>query len=401
MQINYDDYLSDRSRNIPGSFIREILNLTQQDDFISLAGGLPNPQFFPVDEFQAAMQNVLCQNGKRLMQYGVTQGLPELREWVANRYRNLYGANIVPEQIIITNGSQQGLFLSGNVFINAGDPLMIEKPSYLGAIQAFSSFFPKFCPVDLEADGISLADFERVAKHSGARLFYGIPNFQNPSGISYSLEKRDKLAGLLRKYEVVMIEDDPYGEIRFSGEPVPPVYSHLPKQVIWSGSFSKMISPGIRMGWLCVPNPLLKYFTRSKEAMDLHSNNLLQAAILQFLTDNDIDEHLVTIRKAYFQQKETMRAAIETYFPPEIKITNPDGGMFLWAELPEGIDMQTLVEKAIQEKVMFVPGQSFFTEPNTKNYMRLNFSNASPENITEGIRRLSVAIERVVQVVAG
>jgi 2-aminoadipate transaminase len=185
--------------------------------------------------------------------------------------------------------ARSGAFSFRNVFLNAGDPLMIEKPLILGPSRLFHRFSQNSVRL-IGADGISLADFERLAKHSGARLVLRDPEFPEPIRISYSLEKRDKLAGLLRKYEVVMIEDDPYGEIRFSGEPVPPVYSHLPKQVIWSGSFSKMISPGIRMGWLCVPNPLLKYFTRSKEAMDLHSNNLLQAAILQFLTDNDIDE---------------------------------------------------------------------------------------------------------------
>ncbi len=393
MEFNYESLISECCKNIPRSFIREILEVAEQPNFISFAGGLPNPAYFPLEQMHNAFLKVMENDGREALQYSGSQGFLPLREWICTRYNKMYGTAMTPRNIIITNGSQQALDMLGKMFINPGDPLMLERPSYLGAIQAFSAYLPYFHQVRLTSEGIDLDEMERVIIKTNARVLYGIPNFQNPSGISYSEETRKELAILLEWHGVVFIEDDPYNEIRFEGTPHPPVFSYLPEQVIWCGSFSKMIAPGIRTGWICAPEELMPQLLRIKQASDLQSNNLIQRVIFQFLNDNRPEDHLQKVKSVYKSQKDTMVQAIHEHFPEGSEHTNPEGGMFIWLTLPEGFDTEKLVEKSLQKKVAFVPGRSFFTAEDGKRNMRLNFSNASEEMIMEGMKLLGETIK--------
>lgn len=394
METHYENLISKSCKNIPPSFIREILAVAEQPGMISFAGGLPNPTYFPVEQMKIAFAEMMNSGGKEILQYAGSQGYLPLREWICARYNTRYGMNIRPENILITNGSQQALDMLGKLFINPGDPLLMEKPSYLGAIQAFSAYSPQFRQVQLNRDGIDLNQLEDEILRNGARILYSIPNFQNPSGISYSAEIRRDLAVLLDWYEMMLIEDDPYNEIRFEGDFLPPVYTHNPERTIWCGSFSKMISPGIRAGWICAPTGLIPHLLRIKQASDLHTNNVVQQLIFRFLTDHDPDEHLRKVRGVYKAQKDFMIAAIKRHFPEEISYTNPEGGMFIWATLPGHVNTNTIVDEAIEKKVVFVPGRSFYTSDTCHNNMRLNYSNAPEEMIEEGIKRLGAILKK-------
>ena len=393
MNFNYESLISESCKNIPPSFIREILDVADQTDLISFAGGLPNPAYFPTEKISKAFQKVMEADGREALQYSGSQGFFPLRDFICRRYNKMYGLKMRPQNIIITNGSQQALDMLGKLFINPGDPLILEKPSYLGAIQAFSAYQPDFHQVHLSEKGIDLDRLETVFSATNARILYGIPNFQNPSGISYSEENRKELAVMLEWYGAVFIEDDPYNEIRFEGRPLPPVFSYLPEQVIWCGSFSKMIAPGIRTGWLYAPDELVSGLLRIKQASDLQSNNLVQRVIFQFLNDNDPEDHLQKVRIAYRNQKDAMVQAIREFFPEGTQHTNPEGGMFIWVTLPEGFDTSLLIGESLREKVAFVPGRSFFTSGNGERNMRLNFSNAPEEMIMEGMKRLGKTIK--------
>lgn len=394
METNYESLISKSCRNIPTSFIREILAVCEQPGFISFAGGLPNPTYFPVDQMKEAFAEIMGAEGQATLQYAGSQGYYPLRQWICNWYNARYNLKIVPENILITNGSQQALDITGKLFINPGDPLMLEKPSYLGAIQAYSAYRPKFHQISLTPDGPDLNELEDVVLKTGSRIFYGIPNFQNPTGISYSGETRQNLAILLDWYGIMFIEDDPYNEIRFEGEFLPPVYALNPEQAIWCGSFSKMVSPGIRAGWICAPHELMPHLLRIKQAADLHTNNIVQRLIYRFLRDNDPDDHLRNVRSAYKAQKDCMIESIRKHFPEEVSYTNPEGGMFIWASLPESLNSEDLIKSAIQEKVVFVPGKSFYTEAEGYRNMRLNYSNSSEEMIEEGIKRLGNILKK-------
>ncbi|OFX34969.1 MAG: hypothetical protein A2W90_06185 [Bacteroidetes bacterium GWF2_42_66] len=393
MNFNYESLISESCKNIPRSFIREILEIAEHPDFISFAGGLPNPAYFPLEQMNKAFQKVMENDGREALQYSGSQGFLPLREFICKRYNSLYATKMCPQNIIITNGSQQALDMLGKLFINQEDPLILEKPSYLGAIQAFSAYLPDFHQVHLTENGIDLNELEDVITKTNARILYGIPNFQNPSGISYSEETRKELAILLEWHGIIFIEDDPYNEIRFEGTPLPPVFSHLPEQVIWCGSFSKMIAPGIRTGWMCAPDELIPKLLRIKQASDLQSNNLIQRVIFRFLNDNEPEEHLQKVKSAYKKQKDTMIKAIREFFPEGSVHTNPEGGMFIWLTLPDGFDTEKVIEKSLQKKVAFVPGKSFFTAEGGSRNMRLNFSNASEEIIMEGMKRLGETIK--------
>lgn len=394
METNYESLISKSCKNIPSSFIREILAVSEQPDFISFAGGLPNPGYFPIQQMKKAFMEIMDTDGSSTLQYAGSQGYYPLREWICNRYNALYNLKITPENILITNGSQQALDMTGKLFINPGDPLIMEKPTYLGAIQAFSAHRPQFHQIRLTDQGIDLNELEDIALRTGSRFLYGIPNFQNPSGITYSAETRENLAILLDWHGIMFVEDDPYNEIRFEGEFLPPVYALNPEKTIWCGSFSKMISPGIRAGWICAPKELIPHLLRIKQASDLHTNNIVQRIIHRFLCDNDPEEHLRNVRSAYKAQKDCMIESIKRHFPEEISYTNPEGGMFIWATLPENLNSEELIKTAIENKVVFVPGKSFYTSGEGDRNIRLNYSNSSGEMIEEGIKRLGKVIKK-------
>lgn len=394
METNYESLISKNCKNIPSSFIREILAVSEQPDIISFAGGLPNPSYFPIQQMKKAFMEIMDTEGSSTLQYAESQGFYPLREWICNRYNALYNLKITPENILITNGSQQALDMTGKLFINPGDPLIMEKPTYLGAIQAFSAYRPQFHQIRLTDQGIDLNELEDIALKTGARFLYGIPNFQNPSGITCSAETRENLAILLDWYGIMFVEDDPYNEIRFEGEFLPPVYALNPEKTIWCGSFSKMVSPGIRAGWICAPKELISHLLRIKQASDLHTNNIVQRIIHRFVGDNDPEEHLKKVRSAYKAQKDCMIESIMKHFPEEISYTNPEGGMFIWATLPEKLNSEELIKTAIENKVVFVPGKSFYTSGEGTRNIRLNYSNSSEEMIEEGIKRLGNVMKK-------
>ena len=376
------------------SFIREILKVTEDPEIISFAGGLPNPKFFPVKEIANASLKVLEENGENVLQYSTTEGYLPLREYIAERYRKKKGLKVDPDEILITNGSQQGIDLIGKIFLDKGDQIVIERPGYLGAIQAFSMYEPIFQSIPLLDDGIDTNLLERTFRGNRIKLFYAVPNFQNPSGITYSRQRRRDVANILKKHNAIFVEDDPYGELRFIGEDLPSIRAYLEDNIILLGSFSKIITPGLRLGWICAKKDIMERIIVAKQASDLHSNYLSQRIVHQYLIDNDIDKHILKIRDAYKKRRDLMVSMIVEYFPEEIKYTKPEGGMFLWITLPKRISSLDLVDLAIKENVAFVPGNAFYVDGGGNNTLRLNFSNSDEEKIEEGIKRLANIIKK-------
>jgi 2-aminoadipate transaminase len=388
---------ADRMKTTSKSFIREILKVTQQPEVISFAGGLPNPGFFPVEEIAQASAKVLAKDGRNVLQYSTSEGYLPLREFIAKRYLRKSGLKIEPDDILITNGSQQGIDLIGKVFLNKGDRVVIERPGYLGAIQAFSIFEPKFQSVPLLDDGIDTDLLEKALGKDNTKLLYTIPNFQNPSGISYSGKKRKDVASILKKHNIVCVEDNPYGELRFTGEELPSIRNYSDNTILL-GTFSKIISPGLRIGWICAGKEIMEKLIVAKQAADLHSNSLSQRIVHQYLMDNDIDEHIRKIRSAYGKRRDLMIDTMAEYFPEEVRYTKPEGGMFLWVTLPERVSSLDLFELAVKENVAFVPGAPFYTDDGSgNNTLRLNFSNSNEEQIEEGIKRLARCLVRLME----
>ncbi|NLZ04781.1 MAG: PLP-dependent aminotransferase family protein [Phycisphaerae bacterium] len=384
-----------RMGTIPRSFVREILKVTQNPEVISFAGGLPNPRFFPVQGIAQAAADVLAGADGSALQYGTTEGYPPLREYIAQRYRKTEGLDVSPDEILITNGSQQALDLVGKVFIDRQDAIAIERPGYLGAIQAFSVYEPQFHPVPLLEDGVDLDRLADELRTRCVRFFHTVINFQNPSGISYSVEKRCALAALLKERDAFVIEDDPYRELRFEGPAKPSMRHELGGKAVLLGSFSKIVAPGLRLGWVCATPETMAKLAVAKQASDLHSNSFCQRMLHRFLVTHDIDEHIALIRTAYKHQKDVMLTALETHWPPEVTFTRPEGGMFIWATLPERLSALELFERAAREKVVFVPGTPFFVDGGGTGNMRLNFSNADASRIEEGIARLGRIIKKM------
>lgn len=371
------------------SFIREILKVTEDSNIISFAGGLPNPAFFPVKEIAEAAAKIFEMDGRNVLQYSTTEGYLPLRKYIAERYLKRNGLKIHPDQILITNGSQQGLDLIGKAFLNKGDGVVIESPGYLGAIQAFSIYEPIFKSVSLLDDGIDIDMLKKTVRDEQIKLVYTVPTFQNPSGITYSRQKRKDVANILEKHDVIFIEDNPYYELRFAGEDLPLIRNFREENSILLGSFSKIVSPGLRLGWICTTNEIMEKIIIAKQASDLHSNYLAQRIVYQYLIDNDIDEHIIKIREAYKIRRDLMVSMISEHFPEEIEFTKPEGGMFLWITLPEKISSLDLFEHAIKENVAFVPGNPFYVNGGGNNTLRLNFSNSDEEQIEIGIKRLA------------
>ncbi len=392
--IQAGNSFSDRIADVPRSFIREILKVTIDPSIISFAGGLPNRNLFPVEELKLATDRVLDRYGTDIYQYSNSEGFAELREWISRRYkkRNL---DIPVDDILITNGSQQGLDLLGKIFVNENDPVIIEEPGYLGAIQAFSIFRPESRTVPVNDEGMDIERLKQTMKTSRPKLIYTVPNFQNPAGISYSEENRREIARLLEGTRTFLVEDDPYGDLRYSGNPLTSFKTFLPDNAILLGSFSKIIVPGFRLGWIVAKPEIMEKLIIAKQASDLHTNQFMQYIVYQYLKDNDIDTHIEKIKKAYGNQLEAMAESIDTFFPAGVTRTHPRGGMFIWVELPEGISARALLDKAIKDKVIFVPGDPFYVNRLDTNTMRLNFSCSSEEVIRDGIERLGKAIRRI------
>ncbi|HOO77620.1 MAG TPA: PLP-dependent aminotransferase family protein [bacterium] len=394
-QPQEENVFADRIRDVPRSFIREILKVALDPEVISFAGGLPNRALFPVEALKAAAARVFDEQGRDVLQYGNSEGDPRLREYISDRYREKMGLDIPVESILITSGSQQGLDLLGKTLLNEGDAVVIEEPGYLGTIQAFSLYRPEFLPVPVSEEGMDPEGLRAALAHRRPKLLYAVPNFQNPSGISYSEENRRALAEVLAGTRTFLVEDDPYGDLRYEGEPKPSFRKLLPGNTVLLGSFSKIVAPGFRLGWIAAPPDLMHKLITAKQATDLHTTHLIQGIVYRYLRDNDLDEHIRTIREVYGRQCRAMKESIKKHLPPEVGHTHPEGGMFLWAELPGRMSALELFEVAVKDKVVFVPGDPFYVAKTGTNTMRLNFSCVDEATIDRGMQRLGRAIREL------
>ncbi|MCM3388906.1 PLP-dependent aminotransferase family protein [Ureibacillus chungkukjangi] len=381
---------SDKIQKTPSSFIRNILKVTDAPDVISFAGGLPNPISFPIEELQSSINHAIVENGAKLFQYSTTEGYLPLRQYIVDKYKKDYGLDFDPQDILITTGSQQALQLISQVLLNKGEGIVMEEPGYLGAIQAFSLAEPEFYSVTLEGDGLNAEQLEQtLANNDNIKFIYTVPNFHNPTGITYSREKREELYEVVKKYDVVLIEDDPYGELRWNGEKLPYIGAGRLENSVLLGSFSKIVTPGMRLGFVITKNKeLMHHINTVKQATDLHTNIFSQMIIHDYLTSNDLQSHVSKIINLYETQANAMLNAIAKYFPSTVKYTKPDGGMFIWVTLEEGTSALEFFDKAMEKKVAFVPGDPFYTDKTHVNTLRLNYTNSSPEIIEEGIKRL-------------
>ncbi|SFL92761.1 PLP-dependent aminotransferase family protein [Rugamonas rubra] len=380
---------AERAEQLQSSFIREILKITQQPEIISFAGGLPSPATFPVDEMKIAFDKVLTNSGKVALQYGPTDGYLPLRQWIADSL-SANGVKIVPEQVLMTSGSQQALDLLGKVLIDEGSRVLVETPSYLGALQAFSVYRPEFVSVDTDEHGLVPESLDKVAQ--GARLLYALPNFQNPTGRTLSLERRHQLVETCARLGLPLIEDDPYGALSYKGAPLPKMVAMNPDGVIYMGSFSKVLTPGIRLGYVVAPLPLVRRLELAKQAADLHTSQLTQMVVHEVIKDGFLDRHIPQIRTLYGDQCQCMLEAMAQHFPASVSWTKPEGGMFIWVTLPKHINAMALLDEAIAAKVAFVPGSPFYANEPETNTLRLSFVTVSPERIRTGIEILGKLI---------
>lgn len=400
MPVHWQQLAADRTHRMRASDIREILKVTAQPDMISLAGGLPAPELFPVDEYRRAFEWVLETNGAAALQYGPTEGYLPLRQFLARRL-GTFGIRCSADEILVTNGSQQALDLIGKIFLNPRDRVAIENPSYIGAIQAFNQYEPEYTVVPMDEDGMRVDVLERLlaedATRSGGRrikLIYALPNFQNPTGRTLSLERRSRLVAVSSQFGVPVVEDDPYGELRYEGDHLPSLKSFDTEgNVIYLGTFSKILAPGFRLGWVVACPEALEQLVHAKQPSDLHTGMAQQMATYHVVKDGFVDGHVARLKGFYKERRDVLLRAIEEHFPDEARYTRPAGGLFVWAELPTDVDTRELLLDAVKEKVAFVPGQGFHADGSGRNTMRLNFSNVPPPALEEAIRRLGRAIQ--------
>jgi 2-aminoadipate transaminase len=388
---------SDRITDVPRSFIREILKVAVDPSVISFAGGLPNRDLFPVDEIREAACGVLQDEGRDALQYASSEGDPGLRDYISARYRDRQGLRVPAESILITSGSQQGLDLLGKILLNDGDGVIMEEPGYLGAIQAFSVYRARFHPVPVSEEGLDVHRLMRVFDKHRPKLCYSVPNFQNPSGISYPAGNRVEVAKVLRGTGVLLIEDDPYGELRYEGPSGDSFRTLLPDASVLLGSFSKTVAPGLRLGWIAAPESIMDKLLIAKQATDLHTNGFAQKVLYRYLRDHDLDGHIEKIARVYDRQRRAMIDCIGRHLPPGVTHTRPEGGMFLWLTLPDGVSAMELFHLAIKEKVAFVPGDPFYVDGRFSGSLRLNFSCVDEGTIEEGMSRLGASLRRLLE----
>lgn len=378
-----------RAEQLQSSVIREILKITMRPDIISFAGGLPSPETFPVEHMKAAFDTVLSRQGKVALQYGPSDGYAPLREWIADSL-SIEGVTITPDQVLMVSGSQQALDLLGKVLIEDNSKVLVETPSYLGALQAFSVYQPKFVSIPTDDFGLLPEEVEKIA--DGARLLYALPNFQNPTGRTMSVERRFALVETCARLGLPLIEDDPYGALSYNGEPLPKMLTMNPSGVIYLGSFSKVLTPGIRLGYVVAPVPLVRKLEQAKQAADLHTSQLTQMVVYEAIKDGFLAKHIPSIRTLYANQCQVMLDALTEFFPAGVTWNKPEGGMFIWVTLPEHIDGMQLLEESIAQNVAFVPGAPFYANEPQKNTLRLSFVTVPPEKIREGVSKLAKLI---------
>lgn len=387
---------ADRVDSIKPSAIRELLKLTKQPGVISFAGGWPAPESFPIEEMKQVSLKVLEEQGKSALQYSSTEGYLPLREFIAKRMK-LSGVKIEADEILITNGSQQGLDFSGKLFINPGDVVICESPSYVGALNAFRAYMPKFVEIPMDDEGMIMEDLEKALKENPkAKFIYVVPTFQNPTGKTMSLKRREKLVKLATQYKVPILEDNPYSDLRFEGEDIPPV-KHFDTDgiVIYLGTFSKTFCPGLRIGWVAASPQIVRKYVLAKQGADLQANTMSQIELYKFIEMFDFDAHVEKVRDIYKKRRNAMLETMKKEFPSNVKYTYPQGGMFTWVELPEGIDAADIFKKSLESKVAFVPGSSFYPNGGNENHFRLNYGTMSEDLIIEGIKRLGKVLASI------
>lgn len=379
-----------RMANLKASEIRELLKLTEEPEVISFAGGLPAPELFPLEAIKRVEQLVLDESGCQALQYCTTEGNGLLRDWIAERMNRLLGTRHSRENILIVHGSQQALDLAGKVFLDEDDVILCESPTYLAAITAFRAYGCRFREIETDDEGMIPREAERALEElPRTKMIYTIPNFQNPTGRSWSVSRRKAIAALAEKYGVVIIEDNPYGELRFEGENLPAIQSFdNTGGTLATGTFSKIFCPGYRIAWIAGDEEVIQKFVLVKQGADLQCNTLAQMAIEKYLRLYDIDEHILKIREVYKHRRDLTMECMEKEFPPSVTFTRPEGGLFCWVELPENINAREVLVASLKENVAFVPGGSFFPNGGHENTFRINFSNMPEDRIIEGFRRL-------------
>ena len=391
---------AERTNNMEGSAIRELLKLTQRPEVISFAGGMPAPELFPVDAMVKISREVLEDSGRVAMQYSTTEGYAPLRAHLAKRMNDKLNTDVNADDILITNGSQQCLDFIGKAFIDKGDVVLCESPSYLGAINAFNAYQPKFIDVPTDEDGMIMEELEKILQENdNVKFIYVIPDFQNPSGRTWPLERRKKFMEIINKYEIPVAEDNPYGELRFEGEYLPSLKSMDTKGlVMFLGTLSKILCPGYRIGWVAASPEILAKFNVIKQAADLQASTISQMEMAKLFDEFDVDGHVAKLREVYGHRRTVMMDAMKKYFPEGVTWTHPNGGLFTWVILPEGIDAAVLQkEKALPHNVAFVPGEPFFPNGGHANTFRMNYSNMPDEKIEEGIKLLGMAIKEAME----
>ncbi len=402
--MSWDNRFATRTDNMQRSAVREILKLTAKPDVISFAGGLPAPEYFPVERIQQASDTVLQERGREVLQYSTSEGMPELRAWIAKRMSKDSQMAIHPDNILILNGSQQALDLVGRVLLNEGDRVIVENPTYVGMLSAWKPNGPHFDAVPTDDDGLIVDELPAVIKQRVHKLLYSIPSFQNPQGTTLSLARRQRLAELLIEHDLPMYEDDPYGELVFEGEKFPSVLEmEIQKRgaksldecnVMYAGTFSKTLAPGLRVGWIAAAYPVIDKMVQAKQATDLHTSTLSQFIAYEIVRDDVfLDEHVALLRGVYRERRDLMLQTMTEHFPEGIHWTVPRGGLFTMVTLPEGYDAADVLREAVQHNVAFVPCNEFFIGETGRNAFRLNYSNARPERIVEGIRRLGAVLK--------
>jgi 2-aminoadipate transaminase len=402
LDTRWAERFAHRTEGMTSSAIRELLKLLEDPALISFAGGLPAPELFPAEELEAAATRVLRKQGALALQYGPTEGYGPLRELVARHMRR-YAIEVGRDNVLITSGSQQGLDLAGKLLINPGDHVVTEDPTYLGALQAFTSYQARYLTVPIDDDGMRVDRLEEALR-AGPKFVYVLPNFHNPGGVTLSLARRRRLVDLCARYGTPILEDDPYGQLRYTGEHLPALVrldaeqhgraggGHQGGNVLYLGTLSKTLAPGLRVGWVVAPPDVIARLTQMKQGADLHTSTFAQVVAYETARGGFLDRHLRRLRQAYSRRREAMLRALERHFPAGVRWTRPEGGLFLWVTLPEGLDASGLLPDALAAKVAFVPGASFHARGGGANTLRLNFSYSRPEVIEEGIRRLGLML---------
>jgi 2-aminoadipate transaminase len=399
---------ADRVKQMESSAIREILKVTQRPDIISFAGGMPAPELFPTERILEATRRVLAEHGAESLQYGLTEGYVPLREMIV-RHMQRYGIHCDINNVLITSGSQQALDLIGKVMIDPGDRIIVEQPSYLGALQAWNVYGADYLCVATDDDGMIPPELEHAIQADGAKFIYALPNFQNPCGITLSYERRKEIVRLSDQYNIPIIEDDPYGQLRYEGEHIPPLIAldaevqgkpqdgnacFISGNVIYLSTFSKTLCPGFRVAWMVAPEDVIHRMVQAKQGADLHTSTFAQMVAFEAARGGFLDKHVKKLRAAYRKRRDLMLSLMDEMMPPGVTWTHPQGGLFLWTRLPEGMSSADLLKKAIERKVAFVPGGPFHALGGGENTLRMNFSNATPDQIEEGILRLSTVIKQ-------